>query len=191
MQSHAATEQVRAAITSALSGAPRVVMVEAPNDAWYVQAVFAGLRRNVPVYVRDEEITGSAVATGQGAPPVAFFRYHRLVHPGYPFIAMLVTSGIGTVQSTGLDENLCAYYSENDTADDTAERVQQLMNRLTFAEPLTVVDERRLVPGTGVVVPLVAGRPPVVYRLNPAPGPQHGSHTLPAVPDILDSAIRR
>ncbi|QLL09078.1 hypothetical protein [Mycobacterium vicinigordonae] len=178
MPSHAATVHVRAAITSALAGPPRVVMVEVPNDGWYVQTVFAGLRRNVPVYVHDAETTSSAASAEPGSPP-PFGRYQGLVHPGYPFIAVLVTNGIGTVQSTCLDENLFAYYADIDTSDEVAERVQQLIGRLAFLEPDAAVDENRLAPGAGVVIPVVVGRPPIVYRLNPGPASENdGPHAV-------------
>lgn len=169
LQPITSAEHARSAVSDALFRQPRLVLVRARNEASFVDTVFPGLHPGRPLYVCDEETVSIPTSVRLGSPPPAFGIFHRLVHPDYPFLAILVVKGSGSVESCSLDEDLLAYYSGNETS----EHDQQLINDLAFMEPNAEIDTHPLSPGVGVVVPQVKSRPPIVYRLNATYDPEN------------------
>ncbi|GAB3032057.1 hypothetical protein [Mycobacterium bourgelatii] len=164
--------RVRSAITDALFNRPRAVLVDGRSEQQFVEMVFPGLGNDTPLYVCSDETVTGLPGIRPGSPPPAFNLFQRLVHPNYPLLAIFITEGVGSVESTLLDEQLLDYYSAAyGRRSDAPERPQSLMNSLAFLEPNAVVDTGEVSPGVGLVVPQVASAPPVVYRL----GPQFGS----------------
>lgn len=160
----------RAAIADALFKQPRTVLIDRRLEREFVETVFPGPPENKTIYAcRDETVTG-ATDNRSDSPTPAFDVFQKLVHPDYPLLGIFITQGIGSVESTTLDDQLLAYYSAAyGTAAYPPAQPQSLISGLTFLEPTAIIDTGEIAPGIGVVVPQLAGATPTVYRLSPRP----------------------
>lgn len=140
MQPIGSPADARAAIAEALFKRPRVVIVDGRSERQFVEMVFPGLDSDTPLYVCPEETVTGDAATRSGSPPPAFDVFRQLVHPNYPLLGIFITKGVGSVESTLLDDQLFAYYSAAyGSAADALAQPQWLMNRLSFLEPTAVL----------------------------------------------------
>lgn len=157
------------------------MIVDGRSATRFVEAVFPGLRDDTPLYACPDEAVASVTEVRPGSPPPVFDTFRPLVHPNYPLLAILITEGEGSVESTPLDDQLFAFYSASyGSTADPPERPQRLINGLAFLEPTAVIDTNEVSPGVGLVLPQLADAPPIVYRLNPRFGSNnsYGPHAF-------------
>ncbi|GAB3032063.1 hypothetical protein MBOU_12480 [Mycobacterium bourgelatii] len=143
---------------------PRILFVTTDDEQRFVASLFPHVDPRTAVYVSRQTRIGFSRGPH-------FDLYQSMVHPAYPFVAILNLVGSATVESAVLHPALASYYfKHHPVPTENAYIARRLVSSLALEHPAAQVERNAVEPSVGMIIPQQNGALPVVhYVWPPAP----------------------